>query len=198
MSYLLRVQNYVNFVVLCQVIIQKCRYFGYVPRLHGPHSCYLVLFWQSMHLVKCWLTFTWRFVAKAYLHSFWRVEISVPVCCRSKRSRQRSPTRIDSLPNIALVNSTCHFFNQYGCESVRSKLFVYTQEVYFCHDYILTECPHMYRNTRYKSEQSFLIASSNSNQPIRLRPRWSKGPCQKLNTVVKPKIPAIILNVVIA
>ena len=56
----------------------------------------------------------------------------------------------------------------------------------------------MYRNTRYKSEQSFLMASSNSNQPIRLRPRWSKGPCQKLNTVVKPKIPAIILNVVIA
>lgn len=78
------------------------------------------------------------------------------------------------------------------------QLFMNAQEVDLRHDYILTECSHVHRNTRNKSKQSFLVASSHSNQPVGLSPGWRKGPRQKLDTVVKPEISAIVLNVMIA
>ena len=78
------------------------------------------------------------------------------------------------------------------------QLFMNAQEVDLRHDYILTECSHVHRNTRNKSKQSFLVAPSHSNQPVGLSPGWRKGPRQKLNTVVKPEITAIVLNVMIA
>jgi len=78
------------------------------------------------------------------------------------------------------------------------QLFMNAQKVDLRHDYILTECSHVHGNTRNKSKQSFLVAPSHSNQPVRLSARWRKGPRQKLDAVVKPEISAIVLNVMIA
>ena len=57
------------------------------------------------------------------------VETSVPVSGSGKWSWDCDSCGVDSLPDVALINTSCHFFDQDWCETLRSEILVDAKEV---------------------------------------------------------------------
>jgi len=80
---------------------------------------------QAVRFDKVSHRLTWRLVGETNLDGLAGVEISVPVNGRTERCGQSGAGRVNSLPNIAHVDTAGNFSDENGRQSERTQLIMY-------------------------------------------------------------------------
>ena len=84
------------------------------------------------------------------------------VSSSSNRGWDDHTSSVDSLPDVASVDSSSHFFDQNWGESLRSKGFMDTEEVDFSHGDFLSIYAHVHRDARNETEKFVFLSTSNT------------------------------------
>jgi hypothetical protein len=103
------------------------------------------------------------------------------VSSSGNRSWDDNTGSVDSLPNIASVDSPSHLFDQNWSESLSSKGFMDTEEIDLCHGDFLSVNTHVHWNSRNETEKFVFLSTSHTEQPILFVSWWQKSPLEELD-----------------
>ena len=114
----------------------------------------------------------------------------------SERCGYSCARRVNSLPNIASIDTSRDFFDEDGGEALGSQVLVHAEEVDLgAHDFASVQL-HLHGDTCDESKELSALTSSHTNDPASVAIGGHQSPPQERNGVIKAEHGIIILHII--
>lgn len=185
----------VHLVVLGQVLIDRDSHLRDILLDHWAQTLSHRVLWQLVLLVEFGLVLTARAEGKLALNKLLGVQVPVVVLRNGEGCRQDGARRVDGLPLVCQINTSCDLLDQGRRQSLISDALVNAQEVYLRHlDLVLVD-RHVHGDGTDEADE--VLVAHDTDDPVLIVARGAKSPPQELDGVIEAEFTLSVLNVVV-